>query len=310
MSSTDEFIESCIEILDANFGKRSKQIIAKVRSKKNLNDASNIHDFEEFINLIELNISVLSGKNNAVKICNTIRSKAIELNMSKQAMDIYNALRTESSELSITEFLRKINVTDICAFRTKPPGIPENRKSIEFFMNKKIEDFLMKHTLPTEGDIKRYAAYLSLKFCEDVKGIKRAIIEKAKADVKDALIKIVIGEEIKNLFIRYPQPTRSDVDDFVTHIHLSKLNFQEDELRQEIEDEMLYRRFYDSQNTEESSELAQFLDIIKTYNNREDISKEMQRQGIIYLIEDESGVSDKLLDEYIDLITPIANMGV
>ncbi len=309
MSSNDEFMEYCIKILDDNFGYQSKRIIDRARSKKNLNDASNIHDFEEFINLIELNISVLSGKNNAVNICNSIRSKAIELNISKQAMDIYNALRTESSELSIGEFLRKINVMDVWAFRTKATGTAEKQK-LEFSMNNKIDDFLMKHTLPTESDIKRYSAYLSLKFCEDVKKIKIGIIEKVKIRVKNELIGKAIQEEIKNFLTRYPEPAPNDIDDFVNHIHLSNLNFQDDELRQQIEDEMLYGKFYESQDREESQELAQFFEIIKTHNDQKDISAEMQRQGIIYLIEDESGVSDKLLDEYVELITPFGNREV
>jgi hypothetical protein len=116
----------------------------------------------------------------------------------------------------------------------------------------------------------------------------------------------VIRNELKNFLELFPQPTQIDIEDFVKHIRLSKLNnFQEDELRQQILDGILYRKFYKSQDIVESAELAQFLDIIKTYDNKKDIKKEMQRQGIIYLIEDESGVSDKLLDEYIEPITLI-----
>jgi hypothetical protein len=296
MLSTDEFIESCTQILNANFGSRSKRIIDKVKSKKKLKDTSNMEDFEEFINLIECNIGIFSRKNNAVNICNTMRSKAIELDISKQATDIHNALLTETTELSITEFLRKINITDACAFRTA-----EQQKHIEFSIDKKIEEFLSKHTLPTEGDINRYATFLAYKYYEDVKNIKKNITEKARNRVKTALGRKVIREEIKNLVIKYPQLTQTDIDDFIKYVHLLKLNFQEDELRQQIEDELHYRKFYESQSqdTEGTPEFARFLDIIKTCDDKKDIGKEMQRQGIIYLIEDESGVSDKLLDEFI-----------
>ncbi len=303
MSSIDEFLEYCNQILNANIGYRSKRIIDKVRSKKKLNEKSNLGDFEEFINQIELDVSVISGKNNAVNICSAIRSKAIELNISKQAMDIFNALRIESSELSISEFLKKINVTDVCTFRTNAMEITENQIPIKFTINKKIEEFLKKHILPNENIINGFATNLAFKFCEDIKRIKKDIIEKIKFSVKNTLIRKAIRNETINFVELYPQPAQTDIEDFVKHIRLSRLNIQEDELRQQILDEILYRKFYKSQDIVEPAELAQFLDIIKTYDNKKDIKKEMQRQGIIYLIEDESGVSDKLLDEYIEPIT-------
>jgi len=301
MSPIDEFLEYCVQILNANIGYRSKTIIDKARSKKKLNEKSNLGDFEEFINLIELDVSVISGKNNAVNICSAIRSKAIELNISKQAMDIFNALRIESSELSISEFLKKINVTDVCTFRTK--AMDKTDEQIPITINKKIEEFLKKHILPNESIINGFATTLAFKFCEDIKRVKKEVIEKVKVRVKNTLIRKAIRNEIKNFLELFPQPTQTDIDDFIKHIRLSKLNFQEDELRQQILDEILYRKFYKSQDIVEPAELAQFLDIIKTYDNKKDIKKEMQRQGIIYLIEDETGVSDKLLDEYIEPIT-------
>lgn len=305
MSPIDEFLDYCTQILNANIGYRSKTIIDKVRSKKKLNEKSNLGDFEEFINLIELDLSVISGKNNAVNICSAIRSKSIELNISKQAMDIFNALRIESSELSISEFLKKINVTDVCTFRTKAMEITDEQTPIKFTITKKIEEFLKKHILPNESIINGFATNLAFKFCEDIKRVKKDVIEKVKFRVKNTLIRKAIRNEIRNFLELFPQPTQTDIEDFVKHIRLSKLNFQEDELRQQILDEILYRKFYKSQDIVESTELAQFLDIIKTYDNKKDIKKEMQRQGIVYLIEDESGVSDKLLDEYIEPITLI-----
>lgn len=303
MSSIDEFMEYCTRILDANIGKRSKRIVNKARSMKDLNDRSDIHDYEEFIHLIELNIGVISGKNNAVNICNDIRSKAIELNLNRQAMDIYNSLKTETSELSITEFLRNIYIKDIFAFRTKTMGINDGHKPLGSSMANKIDDFLIKHLLPTENAVNKYATYLAYKSCEDIKKIKNDIIERVKARVKKELTRKAIMIEIENLFKKYPNPTQADINDFVKHIHLLDLKIQEDELRQQILHEMLYNKFNKPRDIGgESSELAQFLDIIKTYDDKKDISKEMQRQGIIYLIEDESGVSEKSLDEFIKLV--------
>lgn len=303
MSPIDEFLEYCAQILNAHIGYRSKTIIDKAISKKKLNERSNLGDFEEFINLIELDVSVISGKNNAMNICSVIRSKAIELNISKQAMDIFNALRIESSELSISEFLKKINVTDVCTFRTKAMDKTDEQIPINLTINKKIEELLKKHLLPNESIINGFATNLAFKYCEDIKRVKKKVIEKVKVRVKNTLIRKAIRNEMKNFLQLFPQPNQTDIDDFIKHIRLSKLNFQEDELRQQILDEILYRKFYKSQDIVESDELTQFLDIIKTYDNKKDIKKEMQRQGIIYLIEDETGVSYKLLDEYIEPIT-------
>lgn len=303
MSPIDEFLEYCAQILNAHIGYRSKTIIDKAISKKKLNERSNLGDFEEFINLIEFDVSVISGKNNAMNICSVIRSKAIELNISKQAMDIFNALRIESSELSISEFLKKINVTDVCTFRTKAMDKTDEQIPINLTINKKIEELLKKHLLPNESIINGFATNLAFKYCEDIKRVKKKVIEKVKVRVKNTLIRKAIRNEMKNFLQLFPQPNQTDIDDFIKHIRLSKLNFQEDELRQQILDEILYRKFYKSQDIVESDELTQFLDIIKTYDNKKDIKKEMQRQGIIYLIEDETGVSYKLLDEYIEPIT-------
>jgi len=305
MSPIDEFFEYCAQILNTNIGYRQKTIIDKARSKKKLNEKSDLADFEEFINLIELYVSMISGKNNAVNICSAIRNKAIELNISKQAKDIFNALRIESSELSINEFLKNINVNDVCTFRTKPKEKTDEKIPIKFSMNKKIEEFLKKHTLPNESIINKFATKLSFKFCEDIKKVKQEVIKKIKFRVKNTLIRKAIQNEIRNFLELFPQPTQTDIEDFIKHIRLSKLNFQEDELRQQILDEKLYRKFYQSQVIVEPDELAQFLDIIKTYDDKNDIKKEMQRQGIGYLIEDESGISDKSLDEYIEPITLI-----
>ncbi len=305
MSPINEFLEYCNQILNANIGYRSKTIIDKARSKKKLNENSDLGDFEEFINLIELDVSVVSGKNNAINICCALRSKAIELNASKQAKDIFNALKIESSELSISEFLKNINVNDVCTFRTKTTEKTDKQIPIKFSINKKIEEFLKRHILPNESIINKFATKLAFKFCEDIKKVKKEVIERVKFRVKNTLIRKAIQNEIRNFIELFPQPNQTDLEDFVKHIRLSKLNIQEDELRQQILDEILYRKFYKSQDIVESAELAQFLDIIKTYDNKTDIKKEMQRQGIVYLIEDGSGISYKLLDEYIEPIALI-----
>ncbi|VVB85326.1 Uncharacterised protein [uncultured archaeon] len=313
MSSIDEFLEYSNQVLNANIGYRSKRIIDKVKSIKKLNDTSNLRDFEEFINLIELDTGVIAGKNNATNICSVLRSKAIELNISRQAMEIFNTLRAESSELNITEFLKKINVVDACAFRTKERDMTDNQKPLRLSISNNIDEFLMKHALPTEAIINRYSTYLAYKTCEDIKKIKKDIIEKVKNFVRNTLIRKAIREKTNNFLGVYPQPAQTDIDDFIKHIQLSNPDIQKDELRQQILNEIFYDKLSESRDMdgptvlalEESTEFAQLLDIISTYNDKKDIIMEMRRQGIFYLIEDEKGVSDKLLDEYIGLIGKI-----
>jgi len=312
MSSTDEFLDFSYQVLNDNIGLWSDRIIDKAKSNKRLNETSTLRDFEEFINYLELDISVIAGKNNAINICNSIKSKALEISISKQAKDIFNSLMTESIELSISDFLKNIYVADVCAFRSRDLEKTGNEGLIKSPINSKIKDFLEEHTLPTEGVINRFATYVAYKFSEDVNRVKKEIIEKINDRVKNMLLRKAIREDIINFLTAYPQPTKSDVDDFITYSSLSKMNYQEAELRQQILDEVLYHKFYETQEMpeppesaiEESSELSHFLDIVRTNEDKKDIIKEMRKLGIIYLIEDESGVFERLLDEYIYIIKP------
>lgn len=314
MSSIDDFLEYSNQVLKVNIGYRSKRIIDKVRSIKRLNDTSNLHDFEEFINLIELDTGVIAGKNNARNICSLLRSKAIELNISRQAMEIFNSLRAEFSELNITEFLKKINVADAYAFRTKEMEMTDKQKPLRSSISNNIDEFLMKHALPADEIINRFATYLAYKNCEDIKKIKIDIIEKVKNVVRNTLIRIAIREETSNFLGVFPQPVQTDIDDFIKHIQLSNPGIQADDLRQQILNEIFYDKLSGSPDIdtdasvlalEGTTEFDQLLDIVGTYNDKKDIIMEMRRQGIFYLIEDEKGVSDKLLDEYIGLIGKI-----
>lgn len=263
MGAADEFSKYCVQTLEVNFGQLASGIINKIKSKKNLNDDSSISDFKEFIDVIELNISVLSGKNKAMDICNVLRAKAVELKEKQKAPEI--------------------SISDI---------------------DKEIHTFLKKNTLPTESDITDYAKYLALKYGGNAKKVEKDLIEKVKVHVKNAISSKIINEEIQRFLKRFPQPTQMDVDDFINYTRLLKLDFQEDELRDQIEKERLYRKFHESVDIAETSELDQFIDYIKIHNDKKDISKEMQKQELSYLIKDESGISDEMLSEFVELITP------
>ncbi len=264
MSIADDFINYCNQTMEVNFGELSGEIINKVRVKKNLTDKSTISDFKEFIDIIELNISVLSGKNKAADICNVLRTKAVELTGKQKA--------------------------------------PETVISVD--IDREISAFLAKNNLPTETDISDYAKYLTMKFGGNAKKLEKDIIEKVKIHVRNAISRKKINEEISNFLVRYPQPEQKDFDDFINYIRLLKLNFQESELRELVEKERLYRKFHGDEVIEEKTpELDRFIDVIKT-NDKNDISKTMQKREISYLIKDESGVSDKLISEFVELMTP------
>ncbi|MCX9009958.1 MAG: hypothetical protein OIN66_02440 [Candidatus Methanoperedens sp.] len=264
MAIADEFINYCTRVLEVNFGELSDDIISKVKAKKNIGDNSNISDLKEFIDLIELNIGVLAGKHKATDICNSLRTVAVELS-GKQ-------------------------------------NVPET--SLSGDIDKEIYAFLAKNTLPTESDITDYAKYLTMKYGGNAKKVEKDIIEKVKMHVKSGISRKKVNEEISNFLARYPQPDEKDINDFINYIRLLKLSFEEDELKELIEKERLYRKFHGDRITVAMpSELDQFIDIIKT-RDKGDISKAMQKQEISYLIKDESGVSDELLSEFVDLMTP------
>lgn len=257
MPATDEFIKYCAQILKANFGQSSSGIIYKVKSKKNLNDTSDISDFNKFIDLIELSINELAEKNKVIDICDAFRTKAIEL--------------------------------------MREPKCPE--VSIIREINRDINTFLMKNTLLTEGDINGYAKYLTLKYGGFAKKVEKDFNKKIKILVKSAINRKKIKEEVNRFLTKYPQPTQTDVDEFIYYICLLKMKFQEDELRQQIEKERIFRRFHEPKNVEEIPEIDQFVEFIKTPDEKKDIIKAIQKQEVGYIINHESGISDELLSE-------------
>jgi hypothetical protein len=264
MVDSNEFEKYCIQTLVIHFGHLAGGIVKKIKSKKDLNDKSNISDFKEFIDLIEINISVLSGKNKANEIGNTLRSKVL---------DLEGKLKKSGNVLSSD-------------------------------MEKEIDTFLMKNTLPTEKDVADYTKYLTLKYGGIAKNVEKEIIEKIKIHIKKTISHKRIKEEINDLLIRFHEPTKNDIDDFINYIRLSKLAFQEDELRDEIEKERLYRKFHSPQNTEKPSEINELVNLIKNTNNNDALSKRLRKQELSYLIKDESGISDKSVSEFVNLMTP------
>lgn len=264
MAESNEFEKYCIQTLEIHFGQLAGGIVSKIKTKKSLNDKSNTSDFKDFIDLIETNICILAGKNKANEIGNTLRSKALDLEGKQKKSG--NVLSSD--------------------------------------MEKEIDTFLVKNTLPTERDVADYTKYLTLKYGGIAKNVEKEIIEKIKIHIKKTISHKRIKEEINDLLIRFHEPTKNDIDDFINYIRLSKLVFQEDELRDEIEKERLYRKFHGPQNTEKPSEINELVNLIKNTTNNDALSKRLRKQELSYLIKDESGISDKSVSEFVNLMTP------
>jgi hypothetical protein len=263
-SIVDDFEKHCIEVLEIHLGKLASGIVNKVKTKKSLDDRSNISDFKDFIDLIEINISVLAGKNKSSDICNRLRNKAL----------------------------------DIVDTQKKPePAINSDVAS-------EIQAFLQKNTLPAEKDVNDYTKYLTLKYGGKAKTVEKEIIEKIKSHIKETISRNKIIEEINEFLTRYQQPTETDIDDFINFIRLSKLVFRDDELREEIEKERLYRKFHGPQDAVAKSEINELVDLLRNTNDKDSLKKDLQNQELSYLIKDESGVSDKSLSDFVKIMTP------
>jgi hypothetical protein len=298
MAMADEFVNYCSQTLKVKIGPLAKVIVHNAQSKKSLDENSVLNDYEEFINVIETSIQVISGKNYSANLCNKLRSKAIEINVTKDAGNICKSISTETDDFNINAFLRRIDITDIWS----AVEVTQKLKSTQGFINTKIDEFLKNNILPTESCISRYATGLSIKYGIDAAMAKKNIIELVKIQVKDAIGTKAQSEAINNFLTICPKPNETDIEHFIKYINLLKLKFDELDLKQRIEKERLYRKFQEPQPIEEPSELDQFVESIKTLNNEKDLSTEMRKQDLGYLIKDESGISDKMLVEFAKLV--------
>jgi len=264
IAGAHEFEQFCIKTLEINFGQLAGGIVTKIKTKKSLGEKSNISDFKEFIDLIEINISVLAGKNKANEIGNILRSKVLDIE--------------------------------------EKPGKPEI--VINSDITKEIDIFLDKNTLPNERDVSDYSKYLTLKYGGTAKNVEKEIIEKVKTHIKKTISRNKIKEEINEFLTRFQNPTKNDIDDFINYIRLSKLVFDDNELRDEIEKERLYRKFHGHEDTVVTSEINELVSLLKNTNNKDALSKKLRKQELSYLIKDESGVSDKSVSDFVKLMTP------
>lgn len=262
----DGFLEYCKHTLEDDFGKLGSAIIKRAGSKKFLDDGSSLEDIKEFIDIIGHNIILLSGKEKAISICNTLLKEA------KKVID-----QPEPQNVTLNEDIEK-----------------------------ELDSFLPKNNLPVDDDIDDFAKYLSMKYGGDTDNVKKEIIDKVKKNIKDKLTLKKINLEIENFLSRYPEPEKTDVNDFVNFLRLSKMCPDEKKLRDQIEKERLFRKFHGQENEDvvDNPEVDEFFNSIEGLNNEDDINKAMKDQKLSYLIKNDSDVPDPLLNEFIDLMTP------
>ncbi len=226
----------------------------------------------------KLNIGESPSKDEIVKLISNLEGMIIPLYGNDKAKEISDELHKKLDKVEKSE-------------------VPNN-------IDKEISTFLADNGLPNEKDIADYAKYLAIKYDGDAQNVERDLIEKVKIHIKAGISRKKINEEIINFLERYQEPAEKDVSDFIHYIRLSKIDFQENELREEIEKERLYRKFHGHQETEKKSELDQFINFVKTSNDKEAIGKLIQKHGLSYLIKDGAEVSDKSLSEFVELVTP------
>jgi hypothetical protein len=87
-------------------------------------------------------------------------------------------------------------------------------------------------------------------------------------------------------------------------MNILKLNIDEKQVKDELEKERLCRKFEEPCAVPASSEIDQFVSFVKTKKDKEAVGNLMQTQGLSYLIKDETGVSEKSLTEFMDIVMP------
>lgn len=176
MENSDEFIKYCTEILETNYGKLSESIINKAKTKTGLNDKSSQKDYEDFIQTVESNIGMLSGKHKAITISDNLKIKVSELSSRKNgANEIDNEINSfleQKKYPSDAEILGKAEIisrkygTDASKMENKILEIVGRRTNNiinENILDGEINKFLTAIPQPAKGDIEDWIAYIRIK---------------------------------------------------------------------------------------------------------------------------------------------------
>lgn len=342
MSIASDFLKICSQMLTAELKQKSTRIMNEAVSKKNLVDASTACDIEEFINILELNISAVSGKKKAVTICKSLRDKVMELDLNNQTKEMRNTICGEPKDLNINDFLARINAENMkpalseikasekpvlpdnkvqqfspalqdqlssvppvsSAPQASPvlPDSPISKVAPDMPINTDIDNFLTKNSLPDESEIIRISTDLALKSNSDAELVKKQIIERIKSNFRIELNKKVIKIEIDKFLFGFPKPVKEDIDDFINYMSLLNLRYVESELREQIETERLYRKFQDPILQVATSEIDRFINLLKSYTDKNDVIKALNENELGYLIKNENGISQMLLFDLLEIM--------
>ncbi len=178
----------------------------------------------------------------------------------------------------------------------------DTERKKENLLIKEVEEFFSKNEFPSETEIRYHAKYLALKNGININEIQNKITDHAKTHVKKIISAKRIKVEICGFLDRFPQPEKRDIIDFVNYIRLSRIIYPETQLKEDIEEERILRKFYRVQELGEPSLIDQFMSFVRENRDREVIKKYMEKEGNIYLIKEKENVSETLLSELIDMI--------
>ena len=177
--------------------------------------------------------------------------------------------------------------------------VPEAK--LDAGIEREIEAYLEKNTLQTESDVQDYSKYLTKKYGGEAKTIEHKITDKINLQVKDSIAKKKVKVEIKLFLNNFPHPTKTDIDDFIRYLRLSKVVIDEAEIREQMENERLFRKFEGARN-EDAPEADKLMNLVK--GSKEAIGENMKKQGMTYLIKDESEDPDKSMSEFMEIMKP------
>jgi hypothetical protein len=260
---TSDFLEFSKNILIEKLGKTGEDLFTRVLAKKPLNEESSNKEFTEFIKTMENIVPLISDEKKAEEICLALRNK-----------------------------LNDTSRTNVYGSNEEPDNV-----SIE------IEDFLKEHDLPTDGDVQDYVRYLKLKYNVNSRKIHEEIMDKIKLNLNDSVNMDKIQKEIDIFLERFLEPEKTDIDDFVCYLQVLKLRFREEELREHIEKERLYRKFHEPEDDTVGSGIDQLANIVKN-NDKEEIQKSMKNEKISYLLKDAADIPDISHEDLTELIKP------
>ena len=177
----------------------------------------------------------------------------------------------------------------------------EPERKLDEGIDKEINSYLEKNTLQTESDVQDYSKYLTKKYGGDSKTIEQKISDKVNLHAKDSIAKKKVKVEIKLFLNNFPHPTKTDIDDFIRYLRLTKITIDEAEVREQMENERLFRKF-EGAHSEDAPEADKLMNLVT--GSKEAIGENMKKQGMTYLIKDESEDSDKSMSEFMEIMTP------